>query len=144
MWVSHPDEHIKSVFHDLHSRKVFSLTVALCLVSISLSFHDHAACIPDRICPLFTPIQNSPKPTLPRILAYDRIIPSFTHSQHSAVTLLQPLLTLSIRQSHFGWFCTISAFDGHSLAAFPLSTFSHTGPAPSSRVRSLFAAFAHS
>ena len=41
----------------------------------------------------------------PRILAYDRIIPSFTHSPHSEDAVLQFSHTLSIRRSHFGRFC---------------------------------------
>ena len=77
-------------------------------------------CIPDRIFPSFAPSQHSPTQTLPRILAYDRIIPSFTHSPHSADAVLQFSHTHGIRRSHFGWFCSILAFDNRSLAAFPL------------------------
>ena len=77
----------------------------------SQSHCEHAVCIPDRIFLSFAPSQNSPTPTLPRIIAYDRFIPSFTHA------VLQFSHTRSIRRSHFG---SNSAFDGHSLAAFPL------------------------
>ena len=59
-------------------------------------------------------------PTLPLILGYDCIIPSFTHSPHSADAVLQFSHTHSIRRAHFGCFCSITAFDGRSLAAFPL------------------------
>ena len=88
------------------------------------------------------------------LTVFDRIIlAGFAQSQHSTVAVwpLFPLrillhcpchpfsrtiaflllsLTLSIQRSHFGRFCSISAFDGHVLAAFPLSAFSHPTPAP--------------
>ena len=70
------------------------------------------------------------------------------------IAFLQLSLTLSIQRSHFGRFCTISAFDSrllpgfaqslHSTVAFwqlVLSAFSHSAPAPRSRIRSHFCSF---
>ena len=76
-------------------------------------------------------------------LAYDRIFAAFAYSQHSTVAFWQVLHNLCIRRSRFDSFCTISAFDGRVLAAFPLRILPRR-PAPRSRVRSHFAAFAHS
>ena len=63
---------------------------------------------------------HSHTPYLPPVLAYCRILAAFTHSQHSPVTFWQVLHNLCIQRSRFCRFCTISAFDGHVLAAFPL------------------------
>ena len=49
--------------------------------------------------------------------------------------------THCIRRSHFGWFCSISAFDGLSLAAFPLRILPRCPCPPRSRVRSHFCCF---
>ena len=82
-----------------------------------------------------------PPPPLPPVLAHDRIFTAFAHSHHSKVAFWQLLLNCSIRQSHFGSFCSIAAFDGGILAAFPLPAFFHAAPAPRSRVRSQFCSF---
>ena len=83
---SHPQQHIKSVFHlDQYSRTVFSdshivNTLFAYLIAFSLHLHPHSA----------------PTPSIPRILAYDRIIISFTHSPHLADAVLQFSYTHSI------------------------------------------------
>ena len=81
---------------------------------------EHAVFIPNCIFPSFAPSPHLPTLTLSRILAYNRIIPSFTHSPHLADRVLQFSHTHSIRRSYFDWVCSISAFDGRRLAAFPL------------------------
>ena len=84
---------------------------------------------------------HSRTPHLPPVLAYARIFAAFAHSLHSTFPFWQVLPNLCIRRSRFGRFCTISAFDSHVLAAFPLSTFSHPTPTPRSRIRSHFCSF---
>ena len=83
-----------------------------------------------------------------------RTCPPFSHT----ITFLQLSLTLSIQPSHFGMFCTISAFDGRVLAAFAqslhstvafwqlfLSPHSHTPHLPPVLAYDgIFAAFAYS
>ena len=84
---------------------------------------------------IFTPSLYSPTPTLPHVLVFDHIFLVFAHSQYSTVAVLQLSLTLGIRRSRFGNFCSIAAFDSRILATFLLS---HAAPAPRSRVRSHF------
>ena len=102
--------HNKSVFHlAVHMRKLFSLTVALLPLSVFFSQarrlqKDHT----------FTPSLYSPTPTLPSILVFDHIFPVFAPSQYSTIVFLQLSLTLRIRRSRFGNFCTVAAFDSRS------------------------------
>ena len=77
---------------------------------------------------------HSHTPHLPPVLPYDRIFAAFAYSQHSTVAFWQVLHNLCIRRSRLGRFGTISTFDGCVLAAFPLSTFSHSAPTPRSRI----------
>ena len=129
--------HSKSVFHlALNTRKLFSLTVLLRPLSISPSFHEHAVC---KKIAFSHPLCIHPHTlTLPPILMFDHIFPVFAYSQYSTVAFLQLSLTLSIRRSRFGNFCSIAAFDSRILTTF-LS--SHAAPAPPSRVRSHFCCF---
>ena len=60
------------------------------------------------------------------------------------IAFLQPSLTPNIQRLRFGNFCSISAFDGHILAAFSHSAFSHAAPAPVLAYDRILAAFAHS
>ena len=67
----------------------FSISIYIRAMCFRRQSHcGHPVCIPDPIFPSFAPFQNSPMPTLPRILACDRIIPSFTDTPHSADAVL--------------------------------------------------------
>ena len=80
-------------------------------------------------------------PTIPRILAYDRIMTSFTHSLNSMNVVLPFSHTHSIHRSHFAWFCSISAFDGRSLVAFRLRILTRCPCLPFSRTIAFFKKF---
>ena len=118
--------HNKSVFHlALHSRKLFSLTVALRPLSISHSFHEHAVCKKTafslHLPPLFT---HADPPPHSRVRSYfsslhsfpacdGRNFAAFAHSRNSTVAFWQCLLNRRIRRTHFGSFPVLRILPCH-------------------------------
>ena len=148
--------HIKSASHlALHSRTMFSDNRIV--AAFHLAPHSRTRCLRTIAFSLHLP----PLCILPR-----RPSPPFSRT----IAFFQLLLTLSIRWSHFGSFCSLhsrtpplppvlaydrifaafahSAFDGRILAAFALSPHSRTPPLPpvllNNRILAAFAVFQHS